>query len=102
MAKPTFFDYPTFRETKIPKVRLAHWKPVTTYTQYRWLVQALIERSYTDDWNLQNVIIWKFRDLGARALEALPRLREIEREAEERTAGFATEAIAAIEADGEE
>jgi polyferredoxin len=42
MAKPTFFDYPTFRETKIPAVRLAHWKPVTTYTKYRWLVQALI------------------------------------------------------------
>jgi polyferredoxin len=42
MAKPTFFDFPTFRKTKIPKIRLAHWKPVTTYTKYRWAVQALI------------------------------------------------------------
>ncbi len=42
MAKPTFFNYPTFRKTKLPKVRLAHWKPVTTYTKYRWVVQALI------------------------------------------------------------
>ncbi len=46
MAKPTFFDYPTFRETRIPKVRLAHWKPVTTYTKYRWVVQALIVISF--------------------------------------------------------
>jgi len=42
MTKPTFFDYPTFRESKIPTVRLAHWKPVTIYTKYRWVVQALI------------------------------------------------------------
>lgn len=46
MAKPTFFDYPTFRETKIPSVRLAHWKPVTLYTKYRWVVQALIVISF--------------------------------------------------------
>jgi polyferredoxin len=46
MAKPTFFDYPNFRETKIPKVRLAHWKPVTLYTRYRWLVQALVVISF--------------------------------------------------------
>jgi polyferredoxin len=46
MAKPTFFDYPTFKETKIPKVRLAHWKPVTLYTRYRWLVQALVVISF--------------------------------------------------------
>lgn len=46
MAKPAFFDYPTFKETKIPKVRLAHWKPVTLYTRYRWLVQALVVISF--------------------------------------------------------
>jgi len=46
MAKPTIFNYPTFRETKIPKVRLAHWKPVTLYTKYRWVVQALIVISF--------------------------------------------------------
>lgn len=46
MAKPAFFDYPTFRETKLPKVRLAHWKPVTLYTKYRWLVQALVVISF--------------------------------------------------------
>lgn len=46
MAKPTLFEYPTFRETKIPEVRLAHWKPVTTYTKYRWVVQALIVISF--------------------------------------------------------
>jgi polyferredoxin len=46
MAKPTFFDQPTFRETKIPKVRLAHWKPVTAYTKYRWVVQVLIVVSF--------------------------------------------------------
>lgn len=46
MAKPQFFDYPTFRETKLPKVRLAHWKPVTLYTKYRWLVQALVVISF--------------------------------------------------------
>ena len=46
MAKPTFFDYPNFRETKIPKVRLSQWKPVTIYTKYRWVVQALIVISF--------------------------------------------------------
>jgi ferredoxin-type protein NapH len=46
MAKPTFFDYPTFRQTKIPEIRLAHWKPVTAYTQYRWVVQALVVISF--------------------------------------------------------
>lgn len=46
MAKPAFFDYPAFRETKIPKIRLAHWKPVTTYTRYRWVVQALVVVSF--------------------------------------------------------
>lgn len=46
MAKPTIFDYPNFRETKIPKIRLAHWKPVTTYTKYRWVVQALVVISF--------------------------------------------------------
>lgn len=46
MAKPTLFDYPTFKETKIPKVRLSHWKPVTTYTKYRWVVQAIIVVSF--------------------------------------------------------
>jgi len=46
MAKPTIFNYPTFRETKIPNVRLAHWKPVTTYTRYRWVVQALVVLSF--------------------------------------------------------
>ena len=46
MAKPTFFDYPVFRETKIPKIRLAHVKPVTLYTKYRWVVQALIVISF--------------------------------------------------------
>lgn len=46
MAKPTLFDYPTFKQTKIPKVRLSHWKPVTTYTKYRWVVQALIVISF--------------------------------------------------------
>jgi polyferredoxin len=46
MAKPTIFDYPTFRPTKIPLVRLAHWKPVTTYTKYRWVVQVLIVLSF--------------------------------------------------------
>lgn len=46
VAKPTHFTYPTFRQTKIPKVRLAHWKPVTTYTRYRWLVQLLVVISF--------------------------------------------------------
>ncbi len=46
MAKPTFFNYPTFRETKIPKIRLAHWKPVTTYTKFRWVVQAVVVVSF--------------------------------------------------------
>ena len=42
MAKPALFDYPTFKPTKIPAVRVAHWKPVTVYTRWRWLVQAVI------------------------------------------------------------
>jgi polyferredoxin len=46
MARPTFFDRPTFRETRIPKIRLAHWRPVTTYTRYRWVVQALVVVSF--------------------------------------------------------
>lgn len=46
MAKPAFFDYPIFKEVKRPKVHLAHWKPVTTYTRYRWVVQALIVISF--------------------------------------------------------
>jgi hypothetical protein len=46
MAKPQFFDYPTFKETKLAKIRLAHWKPVTLYTKYRWLVQALVVVSF--------------------------------------------------------
>ena len=46
MAKPTLFDYPSFRVTKIPKIRIAHWKPVTAYTKYRWIVQALIVISF--------------------------------------------------------
>jgi len=33
---------PFFRPTKIPPIRLAHWKPATTYTRYRWVVQALV------------------------------------------------------------
>ena len=46
VAKPTFFIYPKFRKTKIPQIRLAHWKPVTTYTRYRWVVQALVVISF--------------------------------------------------------
>ena len=46
MSKPTIFDYPTFRETKIPKIRLAHLKPVTMYTKFRWVVQALVVISF--------------------------------------------------------
>jgi polyferredoxin len=46
MARASFFDQPTFKETKIPKVRLAHWKPVTTYTKLRWVVQAIIVISF--------------------------------------------------------
>lgn len=46
MAKPTFFNQPIFRQTKIPKVRLAQWKPVTTYTRYRWVVQILVVISF--------------------------------------------------------
>ncbi|ETW94803.1 MAG: hypothetical protein ETSY1_33270 [Candidatus Entotheonella factor] len=42
MAKPAFFDYPAFKKTKIPAVRVAHWKPVTVYTRWRWVVQAVI------------------------------------------------------------
>lgn len=39
MAKPTFFTHPTFREVKIPPIRLAHVSPVTLYTRYRWISQ---------------------------------------------------------------
>ncbi|MBV7339332.1 4Fe-4S dicluster domain-containing protein [Chloroflexi bacterium TSY] len=46
MAKPTFFNRPTFRPTKIPEIRIAHWKPVTTYTKYRWVVQLLVVISF--------------------------------------------------------
>jgi polyferredoxin len=46
MAKPTYFDYPIFKAVKKPPVRLAHWKPVTTYTRYRWVVQALVVISF--------------------------------------------------------
>jgi hypothetical protein len=46
MARASFFGQPTFRETKIPKVRLAHWTPVTTYTKLRWVVQAIIVISF--------------------------------------------------------
>ena len=42
MAKPAFFDYPVFKPTKIPAIRIAHWKPVTAYTKWRWIVQAII------------------------------------------------------------
>jgi polyferredoxin len=42
MAKPTFFNYPLFKATQMPKIQVAHWKPVTAYTKYRWLVQALV------------------------------------------------------------
>ncbi|MCB0098659.1 MAG: 4Fe-4S dicluster domain-containing protein [Caldilineaceae bacterium] len=46
MPKPAFFTQPTFRPTKIPSIRLAHWTPVTIYTKYRWLVQALVVISF--------------------------------------------------------
>lgn len=46
MAKPKLFDYPNFRETRIPKIRLSHIKPLTTYTKYRWVVQALVVLSF--------------------------------------------------------
>ncbi len=46
MAKPAFFDYPIFKATKIPAVRVAHWKPVTLYTRSRWVVQGLIVVSF--------------------------------------------------------
>ncbi|RME75527.1 MAG: 4Fe-4S dicluster domain-containing protein [Chloroflexi bacterium] len=46
MAKPTYYTRPTFRPTRIPKIRLAHWKPVTAYTRYRWVVQALVVLSF--------------------------------------------------------
>lgn len=46
MAKPTFFDYPQFKSTKIPQIRLAHVVPVTTYTKIRWIGQALIVISF--------------------------------------------------------
>jgi ferredoxin-type protein NapH len=42
MAKATFFNSPSFKATKIPTIRIAHWKPVTAYTTCRWVVQALI------------------------------------------------------------
>ncbi len=46
MAKPTFFNRPTFRPTKIPAIRIAHWRPVTIYTRYRWIVQLLVVISF--------------------------------------------------------
>jgi polyferredoxin len=46
MAKPTFFDYPIFKAVKKPAVQVAHWKPVTAYTRYRWVVQALVVLSF--------------------------------------------------------
>lgn len=46
MAKPTFFQQPIFRPTKIPQIRLAHWRPVTIYTRYRWAVQLLVVISF--------------------------------------------------------
>lgn len=46
MAKPTYFDHPTFRVTKIPKIRLTQWQPVTTYTRLRWVVQLLVVISF--------------------------------------------------------
>ena len=46
MARPTLFEYPTFRKTKVPKIRVAHWQPVTLYTKYRWVVQALVVISF--------------------------------------------------------
>ena len=46
MARPTYFTRPTFRQTKIPKIRLSHWKPVTTYTRWRWVVQVLVVISF--------------------------------------------------------
>ncbi|MEZ4713086.1 MAG: 4Fe-4S binding protein [Caldilineaceae bacterium] len=46
MPKPAFYTQPSFRPTKIPAIRVAHWKPVTIYTQYRWMVQALIVISF--------------------------------------------------------
>lgn len=42
MAKPTFFQKPVFKNVKIPQVRVAHIKPITLYTKYRWVVQAII------------------------------------------------------------
>lgn len=46
MAKPAFFTRPTFRPVKIPNIRVAHWKPVTAYTKYRWVVQLLVVISF--------------------------------------------------------
>jgi polyferredoxin len=46
MTKPAFYDYPIFKTTKIPSIRVAHWKPVTAYTRWRWLVQAMIVLSF--------------------------------------------------------
>ncbi|MEM7345196.1 MAG: 4Fe-4S dicluster domain-containing protein [Chloroflexota bacterium] len=46
MSNPKFFNQPTFKPTKIPEIRLAHWKPVTIYTKYRWIVQALVVVSF--------------------------------------------------------
>lgn len=42
MAKPILFTRARFKPSRIPNIRVAHWKPVTTYTKYRWLVQALV------------------------------------------------------------
>lgn len=46
MARLEFFDYPTFKATKKPKIQLAHIKPVTLYTKFRWVVQALVVISF--------------------------------------------------------
>ncbi len=46
MAKPTIFTQPIFRETRISKIRVAQWKPVTLYTKYRWMVQLLVVLSF--------------------------------------------------------
>ncbi len=46
MAKPTHYTQPLFRKVRIPKVQLTHWKPVTTYTKYRWIIQAITVVSF--------------------------------------------------------
>ena len=46
MAKPALFKYPEFKTVRIPKIRLAHLEPVTLYTKYRWIIQALVVISF--------------------------------------------------------